>query len=137
MSLDGLNIHGLPKTAVDQDVPSPLTGYAGSRPPGPMIYWLGSRGGTPWDRLGGALPVNTNTQPLLHPYSILPHEEKKHLNQNHTSMLPPCEETYCTCARLPVEEDSRGVVLGAERLDVAVAPLEPSPSAVVTGLAEE
>lgn len=41
------------------------------------------------------------------------------------------------CARLPVEEDSRGVVLGAERLDVAVAPLEPSPSAVVTGLAEE
>lgn len=50
------------------------------------MYWLGSRGGTPWDRLGGALPV---------------------------------------------EEESRGVVLGAERLDVAVAPLEPSPSTVL------
>lgn len=32
---------------------------------------------------------------------------------------------------LPVEEESRGVVLGAERLDVAVAPLEPSPSTVL------
>lgn len=42
-----------------------LTGYAGSSPPGPMIYWLGNRGGTPWDRLGGALPVNTMTQPSL------------------------------------------------------------------------
>lgn len=39
--------------------------------------------------------------------------------------------------RVPVEEESRAVVLGAERLDVAVAPLEPSPSAVVTALTEE
>lgn len=38
-----------------------LTGYAGSSPPGPMIYWLGRRGGTPWDRLGGALPVEKMT----------------------------------------------------------------------------
>lgn len=37
------------------------TGYAGSSPPGPMIYWLGRRGGTPWDRLGGALPVDKMT----------------------------------------------------------------------------
>lgn len=37
----------------------------------------------------------------------------------------------------PVEEESRGVVLGAERLDVAVAPLEPSPSAVVAAMAAE
>lgn len=49
------------------------------------MYWLGSKGGTPCDRLGGALPV----------------------------------------------EESRGVVLGAERLDVAEAPLEPSPSVVL------
>lgn len=110
MSLDGLNIHVLPNTAVVQEVPSLLTGYAGSRPPGPMIYWLGSSGGTPWDRLGGALPVNTNTPPLLRPYSVLPHEEKKkHVNQlfrhlsplfpNHT-ILPLCEETYCTCVHV-------------------------------------
>lgn len=37
--------------------PITVTGYAGSRPPGPMIYWLGSSGGTPWDKLGGAFPV--------------------------------------------------------------------------------
>ena len=36
---------------------------------------------------------------------------------------------------VPVEEESRGVVLGAERLDVAVAPLELSPSAVVVAVA--
>lgn len=48
-----------------------------------MIYWLGSRGGTPCDKLGGALP----------------------------------------------EEESRGLFLCALRLDVALAPLEPSPSA--------
>lgn len=35
------------------------------------------------------------------------------------------------------EEDDSSVVLGTERLDVAVAPLEPSPSAVLTGAAEE
>lgn len=35
-----------------------------------------------------------------------------------------------------MEEDS-SVVLGIDRLDVAVAPLEPSPSAVLTGAAEE
>lgn len=52
-----------------------LTGYAGSRPPGPMIYWLGSRGGTPWDRLGGALPVNTMKQPPSLPYTVLSHDE--------------------------------------------------------------
>lgn len=52
-----------------------LTGYAGRRPPGPMIYWLGSKGGTPWDKLGGALPVNTMTQPLSLPYIVLSHEE--------------------------------------------------------------
>ena len=40
-----------------------------------------------------------------------------------------------TC--IPVEDESRAVVLGAERLDVAVAPLEPSPSAVVAVVAEE
>lgn len=39
---------------------------------------------------------------------------------------------------VPVEEESRGVVLGAERLDVAVAPLEPSPStALVAAVAAE
>lgn len=41
------------------------------------------------------------------------------------------------CLCIPVEEESRGVVLGAERLDVAVAPLEPSPSTVVAGVADE
>lgn len=30
-----------------------------------------------------------------------------------------------------MEEESRGVVLGAERFDVAAAPLEPSPNAVL------
>lgn len=32
-------------------------------------------------------------------------------------------------------EESSAVVLGAERLDVAVAPLEPSPSAVLVAMA--
>lgn len=40
------------------------------------------------------------------------------------------------CVYIP-EEDESNVVLGIERLDVAVAPLEPSPSAVLTGAAEE
>lgn len=39
------------------------------------------------------------------------------------------------CVCVPVEEESRGVVLGAERLDVAVAPLEPSPSVVLVAAA--
>ena len=42
-----------------------LTGYAGSSPPGPIMYWLGSSGGTPWDRLGGALPDRRNTPTLM------------------------------------------------------------------------
>lgn len=46
------------------------------------------------------------------------------------------ENTVCMSVRVPVDEDS-SVVLGAERLDVAVAPLEPSPSTVLTGVAEE
>lgn len=44
--------------------------------------------------------------------------------------------SMCVCMCLPEEEDS-SVVLGTERLDVAVAPLEPSPSAALTGAAEE
>lgn len=43
----------------------------------------------------------------------------------------------CSVCVVPVEEESRGVVLGAERLDVAVAPLEPSPSAVLAARAAE
>lgn len=37
----------------------------------------------------------------------------------------------------PEEEEDSSVVLGTERLDVAGAPLEPSPSAELTGPAEE
>lgn len=40
------------------------------------------------------------------------------------------------CVCIPVEDESRGVVLDAERFDVAVAPLEPSPSAAVAAVAE-
>ncbi|TNN62573.1 hypothetical protein EYF80_027172 [Liparis tanakae] len=36
----------------------PGCGHAGSKPPGPMMYWFARRGGTPWDKLGGALPGN-------------------------------------------------------------------------------
>lgn len=90
------------------------TGYAGSSPPGPMIYWLGRRGGTPWDRLGGALPVEEMTAATI--MSII-------------------QSSKCVCMYIPEEDSS--VVLGTERLDVAVAPLEPSPSAVLTGAAEE
>lgn len=36
-----------------------------------------------------------------------------------------------------MEEESRGVVLGTERLEVAVAPLEPSPSTVLVAAAAE
>ena len=105
-----------------------LTGYAGSSPPGPMIYWLGSRGGTPWDRLGGALPVNATKRHLLTCIIIGTHKGVR--KTHHTQTFPVHE----VC--VPVEE-SRGVVLGAERLDVAVAPLEPSPSAAVTAVATE
>lgn len=44
--------------------------------------------------------------------------------------------SFTLCVYIP-EEDESNVVLGIERLDVAVAPLEPSPSAVLTGAAEE
>lgn len=36
-----------------------LTGQAGRSPPGPTIYWLCNKGGTPWGRFGGALPVES------------------------------------------------------------------------------
>lgn len=51
-----------------------------------MIYWLGRRGGTPWDRLGGALPVNTMTTTITFIHFI-------------TSILypfPVCEVYVCT-----------------------------------------
>lgn len=86
-----------------------------------MIYWLGRRGGTLWDRLGGALPVEKimAATSIITPYCLDVVQHSKHV---------------CMC--LPEEEDS-SVVLGTERLDVAVAPLEPSPSAALTGAAEE
>lgn len=85
-----------------------------------MIYWLGRRGGTPWDRLGGALPVDKMTAATIMA----------------TYCLDVIQHSQYVCMFIPEEEDS-SVVLGTERLDVAVAPLEPSPSDVLTGAAEE
>lgn len=103
-----------------------------------MIYWLGSRGGTPWDRLGGTLPVNTMTAVTSSycSYTRGKNSSSDYLNFDHPVMKTCEENTVCMCVCVPVDEDS-SVVLGAERLDVAVAPLEPSPSTVLTGLAEE
>lgn len=84
-----------------------------------MIYWLGRRGGTPWDRLGGALPVDK-----MMAATIIA-----------TYCLGVIQHSEYVCLHIPEEEDS-SVVLGTERLDVAVAPLEPSPSAALTGAAE-
>lgn len=49
---------------------------------------------------------------------------------NHTLTSPVSE--LC----VPVAEESRAVVRGAVRLEVAVAPLEPSPSTVLVAAAE-
>lgn len=50
--------------------------------------------------------------------------------------LDVAQHSNYVCVDLPEEEDN-SVVLGTERLDVAGAPLEPSPSAELTGPAEE
>lgn len=53
----------------------------------------------------------------------------------HVIPLPVFGNVVSVC--VPVEDESSGVVLGAERLEVAVAPLEPSPSAVLVAAAAE
>lgn len=50
--------------------------------------------------------------------------------------LDVAQHSNHVCVDPPEEEDS-SVVLGTERLDVAGAPLEPSPSAELPGPAEE